>query len=163
MSVQHPLAVKILIPVQLVLSIISIPSGALLVSSPGGEAIGAQVILPHLTNSIPFIHDFTIVGIFLIVVYGFLPLILSYGLWVQKRWAWILTILLGITEIGWITTEVVIFYDLGFFFFYPIIAGMGIITVALCTLPSVRKFYSKFGESKKPPRVQPQVTSQSLS
>ena len=163
MSVQHPLPVKILIPVQLMLSIISIPSGALLLSSPGGEAIGAQVILPHLANSMPFIHDFTMVGIFLLGVYGFLPLILSYGLWIQKRWAWILTILLGITEIGWIATEVVIFYDLGFFFFYPIIAGMGIITVALCAMTSVRKFYSKFGESERPSRVQPQVTSQSPS
>lgn len=161
MSVQHPFAVKILIPVQLALAIISIPSGALLVSSPGGEAIGAQVILPHLTSRLPFIHDFTLVGIFLIVVFGLLPLILSYGLWVEKRWAWSLSILLGITEIGWIVTEVVIFYDLGFFFFYPIIAGMGVITVALCALPSVRKFYSGFVE--KSTRVQPQITSEQNS
>ena len=158
-SIQHPLAVKILIPIQLALAILSIPSGALLVSSPGGEAIGAQVILPHLTSSLPFIHDFTIVGVFLIAVYGLLPLILSYGLWVQRRWAWILTIILGVTEIGWITTEVVIFFDLGFFFFYPIIAGMGIVTVALCAIPSVRRFYSRFGENQST-RVQPQVTSE---
>lgn len=161
MSVKHPLPVKILIPVQLALSIISIPSGALLLSSPGGEAIGAQTILPHLTRSLPFIHDFTLVGIFLILVYGILPLILSYGLWIQKRWAWIVTVLLGITEIGWISAEVVIFYDLGYFFFYPIIAGMGVVTVALCALLSVRKFYSKSDERKELSRVQRQVISPS--
>ncbi|MCL5069033.1 MAG: DUF2127 domain-containing protein [Thaumarchaeota archaeon] len=161
MSIRHPLAVKILIPVQLALSILSIPSGALLLHSPGGEAIGAQTILPHLTRSLPFIHDFTVVGIFLIAVYGILPLILSYGLWDKKRWAWVLTVLQGITEIGWITAEVVIFYDLGFFFFYPIIAGMGMITVALCALPSVRKFYSKFDESKGLSKVQQRIKSPS--
>lgn len=160
MSLKHPLAVKILIPVQLALSIISIPSGALLLYSPGGEAIGAQTILPHLTRTLPFIHDFTLVGIFLLVVYGVLPLILSYDLWIQKRWAWFLTALLGITEIGWISAEVVIFYDFGFFFFYPIIAGLGVVTVVLCALPSVRKFYSK-SENKRLSRVQPQVTSPS--
>ncbi|MDG7000470.1 MAG: hypothetical protein JRN15_15355 [Nitrososphaerota archaeon] len=159
MGLDHPLAVKILIPVQIVLAIISIPSGALLVYLPSGEAIGAQVILPHLTRSIPFIHDFTPVGIFLIGVYGFLPLLLSYGLWVQKRWAWILTMLLGVGEIVWIATEVVIFYDLGFFFFYPIIAGMGVITLALCVLPSVRKFYSMFGEEKSTSRIHSKVAS----
>jgi hypothetical protein len=62
MSIQHPLTVKALVPVQLLLAMIAIPSGALFLYSPGGEAIGAQTILPHLIQSIPFIHDFTIVG-----------------------------------------------------------------------------------------------------
>jgi hypothetical protein len=144
--VMHPLAVKALIPEEVLLSIIAIPSGVLFLLSPGGEAIGAQSILPHLTQSLPFIHDFTLVGVFLIVVYGIFPVILAYGLWGANRWSWILTILLGLTEIGWISVEVVIFYDFGFFFFYPIIAGMGAITVILCMLPSVRKFYSGVGK-----------------
>jgi hypothetical protein len=130
-----------LIPIQLLLSIISIPSGALLVYSPGGESIGAQVILPYLRERVPFLQNFAPVGVFLVIVYGLIPMILAYGLWSQKKWAWYLTLLLGITEITWIGAEVTIFYDLGFFFFYPIIAGMGAITVLLCLLPSVRNFY----------------------
>lgn len=141
LSIHRPLAVKALIPVQLVLSLLAIPSGALFLFAPGGEAIGAQTILPRLTRSVPFIHDFTVVGIFLIVVYGLMPLLFSYGLWFQKRWAWILTVLLGVAEIDWILVEVLIFYDLGFFIFYPIIGGMGAITIALCCMPSSRRFY----------------------
>lgn len=82
-------------------------------------------------------------GVFLLVVYGFLPIIFVFGLWTQKKWAWTLTLLLGLTEIAWIVTEVVLLYNLGFIFFYPLIAGMGIVTAALCLLPSVRRFYSR--------------------
>ena len=83
-------------------------------------------------------------GIFLLIVYGFLPIIIVFGLWNQKKWAWRLTLPLGLVEIAWIATEVILFYNLGFFFFYPIIAGMGVATSALCLLPSVRRFY--FGQ-----------------
>lgn len=137
----RPNGVKILISIQFLLSAISIPSGVLLLLKPGGEAIGAQVILPYLTERISFVHDFTIVGAFLLIVYGFLPTISAFGMWIQKKWSWILTLLLGLTEIAWISTEVILFYDLGFIFFYPLIAGMGAVTVALCLLSSVRVFF----------------------
>ncbi len=139
-----PPGVNVLIPIQVLLALLAIPSGVLLVTSPSGEAIGAQTILPYLRQQLPFLSDFTAAGIFLLVVYGFLPIVFSYGLWTQKRWAWTLTLLLGLAEIVWIGTEVVLFYNLGFFFFYSIIAVMGAVTVALCLLPSVRKFYSSY-------------------
>jgi hypothetical protein len=138
----RPLAVKGLVGVQILLSIISIPSGALLLYSPSGQAIGAQTILPNLTQAIPFLHDFAPVGIFLLTVYGLLPIVLAIGLWLRYKWAWALTLLLGVTEMAWIASEVAIFYSLGFFFFYPIIAGMGAVNVALCLVPSVRRFYN---------------------
>jgi len=143
LSLKHPLGVKALIPVQIVLALLAIPSGALLLYSPTGEAIGAQTVLPHLTQQLPFLKDFTVVGIFLIVVYGLLPLALVYGLWTGRKLGWTLTLLLGVTEIPWIAAEVFMFYDLGFFFFYPIIAGMGVVTLVLCCLPGVRRFYAR--------------------
>lgn len=141
LGLARPLGVKFLLPFQLTLAAISIPSGALLLSSPNGSAIGAQTILPHLQDRLPFISDFTPVGFFLVVVYGLLPLALAYGLWTRRRAAWFLTVILGMTEIIWIGAEIILFYDLGFFIFYPIIAGMGVVTVLLSLLPSVRKFY----------------------
>lgn len=141
MGLPHPVGVKVLLPVLLVLSAISVPSGVLLLSAPDGSALGAQPILPHLTQQVPFITDFAPVGLFLLVVYGMVPPLLAYGLWTKVRLAWELTALLGVTEMAWIAAEVVMFYDLGFFIFYPIIAGMGAATVLLCLLPSVRRFY----------------------
>lgn len=155
---RRPLGVKALIPIQLALVILAIPSGALLLYSPEGEALGAQTILPYLTQQIPFLQDFTAVGIFLIVVYGLLPIMFSFGLWAQRKWAWTLTLLLGVTEIVWIAAEIVMFYNFGFFFFYPIISGMGAVTVVLCLLPSVRRFYSKSvsGQLSTAKETQPQ-------
>ena len=138
-----PLAAKSLIPIQLLLSVISIPSGILVLMSPSGLALGAQTILPLLRQKVPFVQDFTSVGLFLLVVYGILPIVFAYGLFKKIRWAWILTLLLGVTEIAWILAEVILFYDLGFFIFYPIIAGMGALTIVLCILPKVSSFYSR--------------------
>lgn len=136
---------KLLLQIQLVLAAISIPSGALLLSSPNGSALGAQTILPHLHQQLPFLTDFAPVGLFLLIVYGLLPLALAYGLWNQRKVAWLLTLLLGITEIVWIGVEILLFYALGFFIFYPVIAGMGLATVLLCFLPTVRRFYESGG------------------
>lgn len=137
---RHPFGLKLLLATLVALSAVSIPSGILLLTSPKGEAIGAQVILPLLTQRVPFISDFAPVGVFLLAVYGLLPLALSYGLWTRRGLAWSLTLLLGVTQIVWIGVEVVLFYDLGYFFFYPIIAGMGAMTVLLSLFPSVRSF-----------------------
>lgn len=138
---RRPLSVLALLALQIALAIISIPSGALLVSSPGGQALQAQTLLPVLRQRLPLIQDFTPVGVFLLVVYGLLPLMFTYGLWTRKKWAWGLTLLLGITEIAWIAAELMIFPSFGFFIFYPIIAGMGAATVILCLLPSTRRLF----------------------
>ena len=139
----RPLGVRLLLPTLLVLSVISILSGILLVVSPRGEAMGAQTVLPVLTQKVPILSDFAPVGIFLLVVYGLFPLTLAYGLWFGRTLAWLLTLLLGITEIVWIVAEVVLFYDFGFFIFYPIVAGLGAVTATLCLFPSVRRFYQR--------------------
>jgi hypothetical protein len=137
----RPFSVLALAALQVILAIISIPSGALLISSPNGQALQAQTMLSVLKQRLPFIQDFTPVGIFLLVVYGILPLVFAYGLLTQRKHAWTLTLLLGITEIGWIVAELVIFPSFGFFFFYPIIAGMGAVTLILCLLRSTRRWF----------------------
>src|SRR5271165_3654642 len=143
MNSARPIGIKLLVSVLLLLSAFAIPSGIAMLSDPSGKVIGAQTILPYLTKAIPFLHDFSVVGIFLVAVYGVLPIVFAYGVWTRSRLAWILTLLLGITEIVWIAAEIIMFSTFGFFFFYPIIAGMGVVTVGLSLLPSVRKFYLK--------------------
>ena len=71
------------------------------------------------------------------VVYGLLPIVLAFGLCSGIKIAWTLTLLV---DVVWICAEIAMFSSLGFFFFYPLIAGFGAITVLLSLLPSTRGF-----------------------
>ena len=139
----RPIRVIILAAVQAVLAIMAIPSGALFLANPSGSLLGAQFILPYLTKSLPFIHDFVPVGIWLITVYGLLPILFDVGLLRRMRLAWLLTLLLGVTVVLWIVVEVALFYALGFTPLYPLIGGIGAATVVLSLLPPVRRYYSR--------------------
>jgi hypothetical protein len=135
--------VTLLVAVQALLAIIAIPSGAMLLADPSGRLIGGQFILPYLTQSLPFIHDFAPVGIWLIAVYGLLPILFDAGLLRGRRMAWILTTILGLTVVAWIAVELALFYaPLGFTPMYPLIGGIGITILMLSLLPKVRGYYS---------------------
>ncbi len=139
----RPTSVGVLVTVQALLALIAIPSGVLLLADPSGSLIGGQSVLPYLTKSIPFIHDFAPVGLWLVVVYGLLPIIFDAGLLRRVRLAWLLTLLLGLTVVAWIAVEMALFYGaLGFTPLYPLIGGIGAAIVVLSLLPPVRRFFS---------------------
>jgi hypothetical protein len=139
----RPTWVVLLVAIQAVLALIAIPSGALFLADPSGGLLGAQFILPHLTRSLPFIQDFVPVGIWLVAVYGVLPILFDVGLLRRARLAWLLTIVLGLTVIVWIAVEMVLFASIGFTPMYPLIGGIGAATVLASSLPSVRRYYSR--------------------
>jgi hypothetical protein len=143
-SLARPMSLKALVVVQALLAVVAIPSGALLLADPSGRLIGGQFILPYLTKSIPFIHDFAPVGTWLIAVYGALPILFDFGLLKRARLAWLLTTLLGFTVLSWVGVEIALFYaPLGFTPLYPLIGGIGAATAVLCLVPSVRRFFSR--------------------
>jgi len=82
------------------------------------------------------------VGIWLITVYGVLPILFAAGLLKRVRLAWLLTILLGATVVVWIAVEIVLFAALGFTPLYPLIGGIGAATVTLALLPPVKRYFS---------------------
>jgi len=139
----RPFWVVLLVAIQAILAVIAIPSGALFLADPSGGLLGAQFILPYLTKSLPFIHDFVSVGIWLVAVYGVLPLLFDVGLLRRVRFAWLLTIVLGLTVIVWIAFETVLFAAIGFTPLYPLIGGIGAAMVLVSSLPSVRRYYSR--------------------
>jgi hypothetical protein len=142
-TLPRPAWVTALVVVQALLAVMAIPSGTLLLADPSGRLIGAQLILPYLTESIPFVHDFVPVGIWLITVYGILPVAFDVGLVKGVRLAWELTTLLGLTVVGWVAVEVALFYaPLGFTPLYPLIGGIGAAVAILSVLPSVRRFFA---------------------
>ena len=138
---KRPLGVKVLVLIEIFLALGAIPSGASLLADPSGRSI--WVGLESALQYIPFLHDFTLVGVWLIAVYGVLPLILAVGLWMQRRWAWRIALVLGAVIIVWILAELVMLYSLGFTFFYPLYGGIGILTIGILYLPSVRRYYTK--------------------
>lgn len=130
--------------VQAVLAVIAIPSGVVFLVDPSGGLLGGQFVLPYLTKSLPFIHDFVPVGIWLITVYGALPILFDAGLLKRARLAWLLTLALGVTVVAWIAVELALFYSaLGFTPMYPLIGGIGVATVVLALLPPVTRYYRR--------------------
>ena len=69
------------------LAFTSIPPGISMLDDPSGSGF-AQHILLILSQDITFIHDMLLVGIWLVAVYGILPIVIGAGLWLSKRRAW---------------------------------------------------------------------------
>ena len=137
---KSPLSLNISVGGLILLAITSICGGSVHLADPSGKSMGIQFVAFYL----PFnLHDFLLVGIWLIFVYGMLPIILTAGLWSRMRWAWAGAIGLGVIVIGWIIVEVALFYSLGFVFFYPLIGGIGVLIVASLSLRTTRKYISR--------------------
>lgn len=132
-------ALWLLLGMNTLLALVSIPSGISMLIDPSGSVIGGQFVLPSLTKAIPWIHDFVPIGIWLVTAFGALPIIVSTGVWLRQRWAWYISMLLGATVVTWIGFEILMFFSLGFTFFYPLIGGIGIAILGLSSLRSVRR------------------------
>lgn len=144
LATPRPIGVVLLVAVQAVLAVVAIPSGIMFLLDPGGALLGGQFILPSLTKTLPFIHDFVPVGIWLITVYGLLPILFDAGLLRRARLAWLLTLALGVTVVAWIAVELALFYSaFGFTPMYPLIGGIGLATIVLALLPPVARYYAR--------------------
>jgi hypothetical protein len=131
--------VKLLVGMHVLLAFISIPPGVALLEDPSGSSLGIPFVLPTLTHAVPFIHDFAPVGIWLVTVYGVLPIVTAVGVWMLKRWACYMSASLGATLATWIGVELVMFSSFGFVIYYPVIGGIGLAILAVSLLPSVRR------------------------
>lgn len=138
-----PAGAKVLVIVQFIMAVIAIPSGMILLADPSGSLMGGEFVLPHLKAAIPLLNDFTPIGIWLLVIFGLVPVVLALKLLRGNRRAWIATVVLGVVEVSWIGTELLMFSDLGFNPMYPLIGGIGVATLVIALLPSLRTYYSE--------------------
>ena len=74
---------------------------------------------------------------------SFFPLIVLYGLWVRRPWAWLAALGVGLALLVWITVEILI---IGYHAQPPLqliygVLGIGIVVLDL--LPSVRAYYAE--------------------
>jgi hypothetical protein len=137
---KRPMAAKLLVGMQVLLVAIAVPPGIMMLNDPSGSTIGGQSVLPHLTQALPFIHDFVPIGIWLLSIFGILPIFVAFGVWRSRRWAWYGSTFLGATVVTWIGIELLLFNSLGFTFWYPLIGGIGLAILALSSMPTLGRF-----------------------
>lgn len=106
---------------------------------PSGQSLGLPLI--WLERS-PF-SDYLVPGVILLVVLGVLPLIVVYGLWGGRPWAWVGSAFVGVALVGWLLVEIaVIGYhaDPPLQLVYGVLAGL---IMGLLALPSVRREFRR--------------------
>jgi hypothetical protein len=137
---KRPMAAKLLVGMQVLLALIAVPPGVMMLNDPSGSTIGGQSVLPYLTQALPFIRDFVPIGIWLLTMFGVLPIAVAFGVWRSRRWSWYGSTFLGATVVTWIGIELLLFNSLGFTFWYPLIGGIGLAILALSFAPTLGHF-----------------------
>lgn len=129
----------------------AIPAGFYFIYDPTGEGIGMSLTM--LKGS-PF-YSFLIPGLFLLIVLGFFPAIILYGL-ISKRevplfqkinvyknyhWSWSFSYCLGIILIMWVNMQLL--FGIGFHIFHFIYSLLGLFIIILVHLPGTKRYYKK--------------------
>jgi len=152
---KRPLILWPLLFFLLFLGIGGLYGGIAMLADPAGDLIGLAHILPELPVS-----DFTMPGLFLLIVMGIAPLVLIFGLlarperawidrvflWSGHHWAWTGTLALGVILAIWLIYQA---FVIGFEEpIQYITAADGFLIILLVLLPNVRSYY--VSPEKKP-------------
>lgn len=72
------------------------------------DPTGASLSLPDdLLLDLP-IDTYILPGLYLVLVYGLLSLVIAYALWKRAPWAWAATVVLSIILLGWIIGQFIL-------------------------------------------------------
>ena len=139
-------------PLVLCLLILSIgggfAGGIMMLIDPSGEMLGVAETLPLLP-----VPNFTLPGLFLLIVMGLFPLVLAITLitrpdwpwldsllgWSNHYWAWTSTLILVAILALWLLYEV---WLIGLFPITNITGTVGILIFIFAMLPGVRNYYA---------------------
>lgn len=131
----QPLAGWLLMACLLFLGIGALGGGGQFLLDPTGNIVGLPV--SSLAGS-PF-DDFLIPGVILFVILGIYPIVVLYGLYTHREWAWPAAVSVGFALIIWIAVQGLI---VGFGHWLQwLYLGLGVTLVVLSALPSVRRTY----------------------
>ncbi|AUV84488.1 hypothetical protein C2R22_23365 (plasmid) [Salinigranum rubrum] len=114
------------------LGVSGIVGGGQFILAPSGRLIG---ISPTLLANSPF-ESYLVPGLILFSILGVFPLVVVYGLFRRKRWAWPAAIAVGVALVVWVLVEGVVI-GFGKRLQYPHLV-QGVVIVGLAVLPSVR-------------------------
>ena len=130
---RQPVPVIALIAGLVVLGVGALGGGIQFVLDPTGETIEMSA---ELLEGSPF-TDFLIPGVILFTVLGVYPLIVCYGIYMRRRWAWPAALSVGVALIVWIVVQGTI---IGFGHWLQwLYLLFGFVLVLLALHPSVRQ------------------------
>lgn len=144
----RPIAVWLLIVLQVLLGLGGLAGGGALVLAPDGRLLQMPV---SLLNDTPF-TDFLLPGALLFTFMSLLPVAVAYGLWRRPaprlpekinpfkgiHWAWAGSLAVGAAVMIWITVQVML---IGYgSVLQPLYFGWGIVIIGVTLLPSVRHY-----------------------
>jgi len=134
-----PVIINILMGLVLFQGLSGLAGGIGLVLDPSGQSV--QIPIEWLQGS-PF-DSYLIPGLVLLIVLGFYPLYLFYGLIKKSSWVWPGTLFLGMALLIWIFVEILV---VGYHAEPPLqlIYGMlGLFISVLALTKTVKQFYKK--------------------
>ena len=123
----RPFTVLALIGCLLFLSISGMAGGIGILMDPSG----ASLSLPDdLLVGLP-IDTFMLPGLYLVLVYGLVSLVIAYGLWKQAPWAWGAAVVLSIILLGWIIGQVILWGSPHIFQIVYFVLGLAMLILSL--------------------------------
>lgn len=149
-----PLSVMILIALDIVLAGLALYGGINLMLDPTGTTMQVDPALVY----IPFVTDFMLFGIWLVVAFAALPAILAYLIYTDRKWAVYGSFTLAALEILWIGTQIWLLYPLGFSGWWPVVfsyalvvTGIVVASIYLIFKGSVRTYFHWYTPKARPP------------
>jgi hypothetical protein len=131
---RRPAALWFLLVLMLVQGLGGLAGGLSLVLRPDGSIM--QMPVSYLDGS-PF-SDFLIPGLILLLVLGVLPLAVTAGLWMRRRWAWYASVVVGCALMIWILVEITI---VPFSWLQPAFGVVGVLIFGVAVLKPVRRYF----------------------
>lgn len=122
-----PLSALILILLDLVLASLALYGGINLLLDPTGTSVRVDPAIGY----IPFVTDFTLLAVWLVVAFAALPIILSALIYFDNKWGVYGSLALAALEILWIGTQVWLLYPLGFSLWWPVFFSFGLVVAGI--------------------------------
>jgi hypothetical protein len=125
------MAVHALTATILLQGISGLVGGYALMTDPSGALIGLPLVWLEGT---PF-SDYFVPGIILLTVLGVCPVVVGWGLWRGRSWAWYGSVLVGASLAIWILVEIIM---IGYQPDPPLQAFYGLLSLVILALSSAR-------------------------
>lgn len=135
-----PITARLLQAALAFLGLSAVGGGLALLADPTGELIGLPT---SILAGTPF-SSYVVPGLLLLVLLGVPPLAVTYGLVVERRFAWVGSVVAGLVTIVWIVVQVAL---VGYVSrLQPFYLGVGLVVVTLALTSDVRAFYDAESE-----------------